>query len=138
MHNRMQRMVLSLVVALALLLATTIGVGADAPTITVGNSSPWGAWVWYHTAPDVITNPLVRVVWATGDTSATIYCGVTSGPHYPPTISDSAAWVPAYNVSPPNTDYTVLCATRDVLCVTGSQPQLTNCYMVPQQSPPPR
>lgn len=129
-----RRLLVSLVAFLLLWLPHTVG--ADAPTVTVGNSSPWGHWLIYHTAPDVVANPLVRVVWAAGDTHVNIYCGVTS---HSPNVAVPTDWVPAFVPAvPPATDFYLSCATKDVLFATGTEPQIVNGWIVPNGQPPPR
>ncbi len=123
------------IASVAALLLSSQAVSADAPTVTVGNSSPWGHWLLYHTAPDIVHNPIVRVVWAQGDTSVHIYCGVTS---HTPNVAVPSDWVPAYNPVPPATDFALTCDTRDVLFSTLAEPQIINGYIVPNGQPPPR
>ncbi len=124
------------IASVAALLLSSQAVSADAPVITVGNSSPWGHWIMYHTEPNTMSGPTIHVVWDPGDTSAQVYCGVTS---HTPNIAVPSDWVPIFEIHPPATDFFLQgCITKYILIATFAQPQMVNFWVIPNQSPPPR
>lgn len=112
----------TIIAAIGLLLLGALGVaGAGTPGTTT--------WAGNYRVLDLgggVHNPQVMVAWGTA-TSATLYCGVTSGPHFPPQVGDQSAWVPAWSgAQPPSTMFALTCDTDAILVATGAQPAVAD------------